>query len=154
VETFFNLLWVAVTILLGAAWFANRRNSGAKSLLPAIGVQLVALAVLAAILLPVISLTDDLQANTNPAETERVTRRGDLQLSPDQPPASFACSSRSIGCGSHFFANASDGIFRCHGDGSTTAAWIFPRFQDAPPSPGLSYAARRSVVPLANADRS
>ncbi len=84
-ETFFNLLWVAVTILLGAAWFANRRNSGAKSLLPAIGVQLVALAVLAAILLPVISLTDDLQANTNPAETERVTRRGDLQLSPDQP---------------------------------------------------------------------
>ena len=84
-ETFFNLLWVAVTIMLGAAWLANLRDRRKKSVLPAIGVQLVALAVLAAILLPVISLTDDLQANTNPAETERVTRRGDLQLSADQP---------------------------------------------------------------------
>ena len=93
-ETFFNLLWVAVTIVLGAAWLASLRDRRKKSLLPAIGVQLVALAVLAAILLPVISLTDDLQANTNPAETERVTRRGDLQLSADQPlhrlPAVFA----------------------------------------------------------------
>jgi hypothetical protein len=85
VETFFNLLWVAVTIMLGAAWLANLQDRRKKSLLPAIGVQLVALAVLAAILLPVISLTDDLQANTAPAETERVTRSGDLQLAPDQP---------------------------------------------------------------------
>ena len=84
-ETFFNLAWVAVTIMLGAAWLANLRDRRGKSLLPAIGVQLVALAVLTAILLPVISLTDDLQANTSPAETERVTRRGDQQLSPDQP---------------------------------------------------------------------
>jgi hypothetical protein len=85
VETFFNLMWVAVTIALGTAWLASLRDQRKKSLLPAIGVQLAALAVLAAILLPVISLTDDLQANTNPAETERVTRRGDHQLSPDQP---------------------------------------------------------------------
>ena len=84
-ETFFNLLWVAITIALGAAWFSGQRNPRAQSLLPAVGVQFVALAMLAVILLPVISLTDDLQATTNPAETERISRRGDLQLSPDQP---------------------------------------------------------------------
>lgn len=85
VETFFNLLWVAVMIALGAGWLARLQSQSKKYLLPAIGVQLVALVVLAAILLPVISLTDDLQATVNPAETERVSRRGDLQLSPDQP---------------------------------------------------------------------
>lgn len=85
VEIFFNLLWMAITIALGAAWLSSRRNHRAQSLLPAIGVQFVALAMLAVILLPVISLTDDLQATTNPAETERFSRRGDLQPSPDQP---------------------------------------------------------------------
>lgn len=85
VETFFNLLWVAITIALGAAWLSGRRNRRAQSVLPAIGVQFVALALLAVILLPAISLTDDLQATTNPAETERLSRRGDLQPSPDQP---------------------------------------------------------------------
>lgn len=91
-ETFFNLLWVAVTIVLCAVWFAGRRRPRAKTLLPAIGVQLVALAVLAVILLPVISLTDDLQACTAPAESEHLSRRGDLQASPDQPLHSLPLS--------------------------------------------------------------
>lgn len=84
-EIFFNLMWVAVTILLCAMWLAGLRRHRAESLLPAIGVQVIALTVLAAILLPVISLTDDLQAATNPAETERVCRRCDQQPSPDRP---------------------------------------------------------------------
>ncbi len=84
-ETFSNLLWVAVAVALWALWLTRRRQCPAKSVLPTIGMQLVALGVLAVILLPVISLTDDLQANTNPAETERVARGGDLQPSPDQP---------------------------------------------------------------------
>jgi hypothetical protein len=85
VETFFNLLWVAVAATLWTWWLTEHRRRHAQSLLPAVGLQLVALAVLAVILLPVISLTDDLQATTNPAETERGARAGDLQPSPDQP---------------------------------------------------------------------
>jgi hypothetical protein len=83
VETFFNLLWVAVTAALVAVGVAIRPRR-AKSLLPAMGAQLTAFVVLALILLPVISLTDDLQTRVSPAETEHVTRRGDLQPSPDQ----------------------------------------------------------------------
>jgi hypothetical protein len=89
VETFFNLLWVAVTLALCAVWAKQPRRNRAKSLLPAIGMQLVALAVLTAVLLPVISLTDDLQASSNPAETERVGRRADWQSPPDPSLASL-----------------------------------------------------------------
>ncbi len=84
-EIFFNLLWVAVAIMLCTMWCADLQRNRKESLLPTIGIQLVALAVLVAILLPVISLTDDLQAATNPAETERVCRRSDQQPSPDRP---------------------------------------------------------------------
>jgi hypothetical protein len=83
VEIFFNLLWVGVTIALGAVWLAARCR-GTTSLLPSVGVQLTAFVVLALVLLPVISLTDDLQARITPAETEHFVRRGDLQPSPDQ----------------------------------------------------------------------
>lgn len=82
-EIFFNLLWVGVTVVLGAAWLAARQR-GTKSLLPSLGVQLTALVVLALILLPVISLTDDLQASITLAETEHVARRGGTHPSPDQ----------------------------------------------------------------------
>jgi hypothetical protein len=85
VEILSNLVWVAVAAALLAVWLTGRWRGRAESLLPAIGMQLVALAVLVVILLPVISVTDDLQANTNPAETERMARRGDAQPAPDQP---------------------------------------------------------------------
>lgn len=91
-ETFFNFLWVTVTIALCAGWCAHLRRITSKSLLPAIGVQLVALGVLALVLLPVISLTDDLQACTTPAESEHLSRRGDLQPAPDQPGDSLPLS--------------------------------------------------------------
>ena len=82
-EIFFNLTWVAVTLALYAMWLTRLRRRRPESPLPSIGVQLIALMVLAAVLLPVISLTDDLQATSNPAETEHVARRVDLQPSPD-----------------------------------------------------------------------
>lgn len=88
-ETFFNLLWIAVTLALCAVWATQMRRNGAKSLLPSIGMQLVALALLIVVLLPVISLTDDLQASSNPAETEHMGRRADLQSAPDPRPASL-----------------------------------------------------------------
>ena len=46
--------------------------------------QLVALLMLTAILLPVISVTDDLQACQNPAEVERYLRKGEIHFSLDQ----------------------------------------------------------------------
>jgi len=46
--------------------------------------QIMALAVLIVILLPVVSLTDDLQTCTAPAEVEHLMRR-DLQCHPDSP---------------------------------------------------------------------
>lgn len=76
-ETFFNLLWVAVAAALFAAWLAGARPKK-DSALPSMGLQFIALALLVVILLPVISLTDDLQANTNPAETEHFSRRVDI----------------------------------------------------------------------------
>lgn len=73
-ETFFNLLWVAVAAALFGAWLASARPQK-PSALPSVGLQLIALALLVVILLPVISLTDDLQANTISAETEHFSRR-------------------------------------------------------------------------------
>jgi hypothetical protein len=46
--------------------------------------QMMALAVLILILLPVVSLTDDLQACTTPTEVEHLTRRSDLHHHADQ----------------------------------------------------------------------
>ena len=79
-----NLAWVAVTIALWSCWFARRRQAKTASILPAIAVQLISLAALTAILLPVISITDDLQAANNPAEVERGAGKRDHLFSLQQ----------------------------------------------------------------------
>jgi hypothetical protein len=74
-ELLCNLAWAAITFAFWSCWFVRRRQarpvSARVSPLPAIAVQLISLAALTAILLPVISITDDLQAANNPAEVER-----------------------------------------------------------------------------------
>jgi hypothetical protein len=70
-ELLCNLAWAALTAALWSCWFARRRRAKTASILPAIAVQFISLAALTAILLPVISITDDLQAANNPAEVER-----------------------------------------------------------------------------------
>jgi hypothetical protein len=70
-ELLCNLGWLAVTIALWGFWCAQGRQMMRRSLLPAIAAQLISLCALTAILLPVISITDDLQASNNPAEVER-----------------------------------------------------------------------------------
>ena len=70
-ELFCNLGWLAITIAFWGFWCAQRRQVNSRSLLPAIAVQLISLCALTAILLPVISISDDLQASNNPAEVER-----------------------------------------------------------------------------------
>jgi len=84
-EPLSNLIWAGVTLALCTWWFAGQGGRHRDSLLPGVGVQLLALLVLSAVLLPVISLTDDRLETTNPAEIERFSRRGDLQPSADPP---------------------------------------------------------------------
>ena len=71
VELISNLAWVVVVVAVCAIWLRCQRGGRGKSLLPALGIQLVSLAVLSAILLPVISVTDDLHAFDLPAEVAR-----------------------------------------------------------------------------------
>jgi len=80
-----NLAWLAVAIVLWGNWFARARRETRASLLPAVAVQVIALAALTAILLPVISITDDLQASNNPAEVERSVVKRDQLLCPHSP---------------------------------------------------------------------
>ena len=70
-ESLCNFGWLAITIAFWAFWCAQRRQVKRRSLFPAVAVQLISLCALTAILLPVISITDDLQASNNPAEVER-----------------------------------------------------------------------------------
>lgn len=83
-EVFFNLVWVALCIALFAVWLRGVRQERKHSLLPGVRTQIVAIAMLAIILLPVISLTDDLQAMNTPAEAEHLFRRGDLEHAVDR----------------------------------------------------------------------
>jgi hypothetical protein len=71
-ETLFNLTWLAVAGIAAACWHfwpattSTRRERA---------VQIVALAVLVAVLFPVISLTDDFQSTNAWAETEGTARK-------------------------------------------------------------------------------
>jgi hypothetical protein len=81
VELVFNLIWAAVIATLWALWAGDRRFRRDASLRPAAGFQIIALLMLSAILLPVISITDDLQAYHNPAEVQRTCDRNDRHAS-------------------------------------------------------------------------
>lgn len=83
VEIFFNLLWLALSALLLGLWLFHRRGAADHSLRSSEGIQFIALALLIVVLLPVVSLTDDLQACTMPAESEHLSRRGDFQTVAD-----------------------------------------------------------------------
>lgn len=88
-EILSNLTWGLAVAVLWGLWLKGLARSeqgacGKASLLPAIAVQLVALAMLSAVLLPVISVTDDLQSANFPAEVERAGGRNDRHLTLDQ----------------------------------------------------------------------
>jgi hypothetical protein len=69
-ELLLNLAWFLLAVTMSAIWlcFAPRDPAPRR-------VQLVALAVVILILLPAISMTDDLLAAQNPAETDSYLRR-------------------------------------------------------------------------------
>ncbi|QNI33392.1 hypothetical protein H7849_05410 [Alloacidobacterium dinghuense] len=76
VELFLNFAWAMLSVTLSLLWIKRLRVS-VHSKQPDVKVQLLALAMLIIILLPVISMTDDMQA-ISAAEIEHVTRRADL----------------------------------------------------------------------------
>lgn len=83
-ELLSNLVWIAVTLALWSVWLFGRRSGRGAWLRPGVAVQVASLAVLTLILLPVISVSDDLQASHNPAEVERTSVRNDQHwLRPD-----------------------------------------------------------------------
>jgi hypothetical protein len=69
-ELVLNLAWVLVAAFMFCVWVQRAPRAGGDRRM-----QLVALAVLLLILFPVISVTDDLQAVQNPAETDCCQRR-------------------------------------------------------------------------------
>jgi hypothetical protein len=84
-EVLFNLLWLALSGSLVGLWLWSQRRWAYEPLRVSTRMQIMALAILIVILLPVVSLTDDLQACTAPAEVEHLIRRGDLQAHADSP---------------------------------------------------------------------
>jgi hypothetical protein len=83
VELFSNLLWLALSSLLVGFLLLHWNRWTDESSRSGVGVQLIAVLLLIVVLLPVVSLTDDLQACTMPAESEHLSRRGDLQVIAD-----------------------------------------------------------------------
>lgn len=69
-ELVLNLAWVLLATVMVSLWLRCSPRAGADKRM-----QLVALAVLLLILFPVISVTDDLLAVQNPAETDSCQRR-------------------------------------------------------------------------------
>ena len=81
-ETFLNLAWGLLAALMVCLWPRFAPRTGPDGRMKDWRMQFVALAVLLLILLPVISVTDDLQAIQNPAETDSSLRRDHIAVSP------------------------------------------------------------------------
>ncbi len=92
-ELALNLAWALVAIATLGVWLGFAPRAGAER-----RVQLTALAVLILILFPVISVTDDLLATQNPAETDSCVRRAyvsshahsNAPITSALPPRAFA----------------------------------------------------------------
>jgi len=77
-ELFLNLAWVALAALMFCLWLCFASRTGPDRHIENRRAQFIALAVLLLILFPVISVTDDLQAIQNPAETDSSLRRNHI----------------------------------------------------------------------------
>ena len=76
-ELTLNLVWALLAALMAALWLRHGPREGVSR-----PMQLVALAVLLAILFPAISVSDDLQALNNPAEIDTSVRRTHVAANP------------------------------------------------------------------------
>jgi hypothetical protein len=100
VELFFNLAWLVVAGVLVTLWLRGDTQGDAER-----RGQLIAMAVLIAILLPVISVSDDLQTIQNASEADNYLRRDHLvpsNPSPVQPMLAVILPAMSAGLGFGF----------------------------------------------------
>jgi hypothetical protein len=102
VELLLNFAWAMLSVSLGFLWIRGLRHVSTRSKRFDTRVQLLALAMLIVVLLPVISMTDDMQAMST-AEIEHVTRRADLLPSADQPLGLAASPDARLFPTRHFF---------------------------------------------------
>jgi hypothetical protein len=82
VELLLNSLWLSVSVALVLFWVRATFRGETEVNWTAV----VAIVLLMALLLPIISITDDLIASDSPTESEHVVRRGEmplLHLTPD-----------------------------------------------------------------------
>ena len=79
-ELFFNLAWLVVAGVLVTLWLRGDGQGHAER-----RGQFIAMAILIAILLPVISVSDDLQAIQNASEADNYIRRNHLVTSNPSP---------------------------------------------------------------------
>lgn len=75
-ELFLNFVWLSVSLALLVTWAKAVRRGDTKRT----WTVFLALVLLVILLLPVISMTDDLVAMVSPTEFEHAVRRGDLTL--------------------------------------------------------------------------
>ncbi len=76
-ELVLNLGWAVLAAVMIGLWLRHGPREGASR-----RTQVIALAVLLAILFPVISVSDDLQSVNNPAEIDTSVRRNHVVASP------------------------------------------------------------------------
>jgi hypothetical protein len=81
-ETVLNLAWALLAALMFCLWLRFSTRNGPNRQVDSPRMQFVALAVLILLLFPVISVTDDLQAVQNPAETDSCQRRDHVCSAP------------------------------------------------------------------------
>jgi hypothetical protein len=77
VELLLNLLWLAASASLGVAllYSRSRRRTASEDYVHSHSAAWVSYLILVAMLLPVISMTDDLQAMVTPTDGEQILRR-------------------------------------------------------------------------------
>ncbi|HWA96762.1 MAG TPA: hypothetical protein VG844_19350 [Terracidiphilus sp.] len=81
-----NFAWLAVVISLWGLWLLHRGGNSQKSLVCAIAAEVIPLAIVTALLLPAISITDDLHACQLPAEIRRSEVQSDCHSVPTPLP--------------------------------------------------------------------
>ena len=89
-ETFLNLVWALLVALMFGLWLHFAPRSGSNRRVDSPQIQFVALVVLILLLFPVISVTDDLQAVQNPAETDSCQRRDHVCVTAHSPSPAVA----------------------------------------------------------------
>lgn len=86
-ELLLNLLWLAASVSLGVVLLRSRsrRRGASEGYVHSHSAAWVSYLILVAMLLPVISMTDDMQAMVTPRDSEQIVRRIEASLPGHSP---------------------------------------------------------------------